>query len=468
MDSLTARYLARELDARWRGRRVTGSRFDREGRALVVAVDGSGVCFDLSAPDVTVRVEEPAPADGLLRGWTVRGVHAPEDDRRLVVELARPGRFKGSAERRAILEVSTVPVARGAVLRDVGGARLAVIGARLPPAATPRPPLANELLEAALRSGDADSLLIGRWMSPTIARWLLSEPDRARERYQMLLDGAPPRPARCRGRVLPFPMCEGAELVASLIDDSPSGGGAIAADRAPAGVASRAERARRRMEGELERAREAPRLRMIADSLVPLGDAPAPAELRLPDGTLVAAGARPGESALELAERLYREVRSMERALELLPERLAALARAGDDEARTPPATSSPRRRGEAPPARPYRTYKSSGGLEIWVGRGAASNDELTFRAAAPDDVWLHARDATGAHVVLRWRRPEPPPARDLEEAALLAAQHSRARNSTLVPVDWTRRKYVRKPRGAPPGQVAVQRCQTIMVRTRG
>jgi predicted ribosome quality control (RQC) complex YloA/Tae2 family protein len=62
-------------------------------------------------------------------------------------------------------------------------------------------------------------------------------------------------------------------------------------------------------------------------------------------------------------------------------------------------------------------------------------------------------------------RRDEPPPARDLAEAALLAAWHSRARGSTTVPVDWTRRKYVRKPRGAAPGLVTVERTRTVFVR---
>jgi predicted ribosome quality control (RQC) complex YloA/Tae2 family protein len=160
----------------------------------------------------------------------------------------------------------------------------------------------------------------------------------------------------------------------------------------------------------------------------------------------------------------------MERALEELPARLDAL-RSEEREEQAPRTVRRERRERsttDAPSDRAFRTYRSSGGLEIWVGRGAASNDELTFRAAAPDDVWLHARDAAGAHVVLRWRRPEPPPARDLEEAALLAAWHSRARGSALVPVDWTRRKYVRKPRGGAPGLVVVQRCKTVMVRPEG
>jgi hypothetical protein len=112
----------------------------------------------------------------------------------------------------------------------------------------------------------------------------------------------------------------------------------------------------------------------------------------------------------------------------------------------------------------PYRRFWSSGGLEIRVGRGGADNDALTFRRSRPEDIWLHARDAAGAHVVLRWTGEAPPPARDLGEAAGLAALHSRARHAGLVPVDWTRRKYVRKPRKAPPGRVLPERVQTLFV----
>jgi predicted ribosome quality control (RQC) complex YloA/Tae2 family protein len=154
-------------------------------------------------------------------------------------------------------------------------------------------------------------------------------------------------------------------------------------------------------------------------------------------------------------------VRSMERALSSLPARIAAFALA-PAEAKAP--TTQLERQASAKEARPFRTYRSSGGLDIWVGRGAESNDTLTFHESSPRDVWLHARDAAGAHVVLRWTSDDPPPARDLEEAAVLAAWHSKSRGSGLVPVDWTRRKYVRKARGGAPGLVLVQRSETIFV----
>ena len=115
-------------------------------------------------------------------------------------------------------------------------------------------------------------------------------------------------------------------------------------------------------------------------------------------------------------------------------------------------------------PALPYRRYWTSGGLEVRVGRGSKANDQLTFKHSAPNDIWLHARHSAGAHVVLRWNGGETPPARDLEQAANLAALHSKARTSGSVPVDWTRRKYVRKRRKAPPGSVQLDRAKTLFV----
>jgi predicted ribosome quality control (RQC) complex YloA/Tae2 family protein len=190
----------------------------------------------------------------------------------------------------------------------------------------------------------------------------------------------------------------------------------------------------------------------------------APAMVGLPDGSDAAVEHARGESAVAAAERLYATVRSMERARASLPARIDAFARA--------PATAALPRSGATrgprvaahSSAHPFRTYRSSGGLAIWVGRGAASNDALTFHESSPRDIWLHARDSAGAHVVLRWAHDESPPPRDLEEAAILAAWHSKSRGAGLVPVDWTRRKYVRKPKGSAPGLVVVQRSETIFV----
>ncbi|MEX0912643.1 MAG: NFACT family protein [Gemmatimonadota bacterium] len=119
----------------------------------------------------------------------------------------------------------------------------------------------------------------------------------------------------------------------------------------------------------------------------------------------------------------------------------------------------------EPGPALPYRTYRTSGGLEVRVGRNSRDNDRLTFHSSSPNDVWLHARSVPGSHVILRWADVGgAPPARDLAEAAQIAAVFSRARTSGVVAVDWTRRKHVRKPRGAPPGAVVPQQVKTLFV----
>jgi len=109
-------------------------------------------------------------------------------------------------------------------------------------------------------------------------------------------------------------------------------------------------------------------------------------------------------------------------------------------------------------------------GFEILVGKGARENDELTFRVARPYDLWLHAAGFAGSHVVIP--RPEGVdeiPKAVVERAAELAAWHSKARDARgKVPVHVCRAGDVRKPRGAPPGQVEIRRYDTVRVYPRG
>lgn len=468
MDSLTVHYLARELDARWRGRRIRSCSIDRQARSITLAVEGSGaVAIDLSQPSAHVR-EAVAPAgECTLSGWVIGDVSAPIDDRRLVIRLEKHGKFRGSQTRKAALDVSVVPTSRGAVLMDESGHRLAALGAKLPPPSDPRPLLTPAELRHAADDRNPDLLLQGRWMSPLLARWLIGTRSAdIVEAYDALCDLPRPQPSWCGEMLVPFPWCDNARSVPSLVERAESASAISVSE-----PVSRHARSIARMREELTRAASAPLLRRTADALMALGDVPVPDQVLLPDGTSASISPRAEETAVAAAERMYRDVRSMERALASLPSRIAQMEREESPDTmqhrgtkRSAGASPTRRARGSSP-ARPFRTYRSSGGLEIWVGRGAASNDALTFREAAPDDVWLHARDAAGAHVVLRWRREEQPPARDLEEAAALAAWHSKLRGSALVPVDWTRRKHVRKVRGGAPGLVTVQRAQTIFAR---
>lgn len=123
-----------------------------------------------------------------------------------------------------------------------------------------------------------------------------------------------------------------------------------------------------------------------------------------------------------------------------------------------------PGERGGRPAPPPPLTLRSSDGLEIWVGRNNRQNDALTTRLSAPTDLWLHAKEIPGAHVILRLPPGAEPPERSLLEAAALAAWFSRARGSANVPVDYTLRKHVRKPAGARPGMVIYDHQRTVYV----
>ncbi|MGH7633988.1 MAG: hypothetical protein ACRENC_09685, partial [Gemmatimonadaceae bacterium] len=249
MDSLTARYLARELDGQWKGQALRGVLVDQAARVIVVhPASGQAVAFDLALAEVPVRQYAGDAVGALLQRWIVRHVLAPEDDRRLIVTLSHEGRFRGSASRTATLEVSAIPTARAAVLREAGGKIVAAIGGRLPPLATPRPVLDRAALERAVAAGDTPALLSGRWLSMPLARWLMQEPERAWERYAFICSLPEPRPTWCGDQLLPFPMCENGRAAASLI--MPSGN--PAASMAAQAGDGRIERARRRMRAELE------------------------------------------------------------------------------------------------------------------------------------------------------------------------------------------------------------------------
>lgn len=115
-----------------------------------------------------------------------------------------------------------------------------------------------------------------------------------------------------------------------------------------------------------------------------------------------------------------------------------------------------------------YRRYDLGGGWFVLVGRNDAENDEITFQVSSPDDLWMHAQQVPGSHVVLRSSAAsDTPPKTILEDAAAIAAYYSKARRSRVVPVIYTRRKYVRKFRGANRGQVRCEREKTIFVEPR-
>ena len=112
--------------------------------------------------------------------------------------------------------------------------------------------------------------------------------------------------------------------------------------------------------------------------------------------------------------------------------------------------TTSRRQQRQLPQSRPYR-YQSDDGIEILVGKNAAQNDRITL-GAKPEELWLHAKDMPGSHVIIC--REGEIPQTTMKQAALLAAWYSKGQRSSMVPVDYTLRKYVKKPSGAAPGRV--------------
>lgn len=105
--------------------------------------------------------------------------------------------------------------------------------------------------------------------------------------------------------------------------------------------------------------------------------------------------------------------------------------------------------------------YASSEGFEIYLGKNNKQNEYLTNRLAAPNDTWLHTKDIPGSHVVIRGTEFGDA---TLAEAAMLAAYHSKARQSSHVPVDYTLVRHVKKPKGTKPGFVIYEQQKTLFI----
>ncbi len=193
-------------------------------------------------------------------------------------------------------------------------------------------------------------------------------------------------------------------------------------------------------------------------------------------GTTVTVSLDPALNSLQNAERYYSKARKArtsrahldtlikqaEEKVVSLQTELAALERAKTykdlkafQKGRTKPGS----------PGQPFRRYVLASSYELWVGRNAKESEMLTLRHARPFDLWLHARGVSGAHAVLRLpKRDAQPSSYLIEQAAAIAAWHSKARTSSIAPVIVTPRKYVRKVRGTPLGEVTVSREEVVMV----
>jgi predicted ribosome quality control (RQC) complex YloA/Tae2 family protein len=208
----------------------------------------------------------------------------------------------------------------------------------------------------------------------------------------------------------------------------------------------------------------------------------------------------PNESAVENAQRYFREYRRARDANRRVPELVAqadrelahlddmdTLVRIADDPARirslreelrqagvmrdrAPKLVKAPRKgfkgKKAAPPPdagpSPIRVPLPDGFVAL-VGTSARGNEHVTFDLGGQEDVWLHARQRPGSHVLVR-SGGQSVPGRVLSRAAELAAFYSQGRTDSRVAVDWTLRKFVRRIRGGPPGLVSYINEQTLDV----
>lgn len=109
------------------------------------------------------------------------------------------------------------------------------------------------------------------------------------------------------------------------------------------------------------------------------------------------------------------------------------------------------------------KTFVSDDGFTILVGRNNVENDRLTTKTARGSDIWMHVKNIAGSHVIVLCEGKTPPD-RTLEQAAILAALHSKASSGKQVPVDYTQVRYVHKPAGAKPGFVIYETNRTAYV----
>lgn len=508
--------MARELEERLSGARIQGGRVFAAGVIFTCERDGD---FDLIFwLDPRFPRVECLPSRGrhkLPAGWqvilgtTITSIAQLERDRRLRVELAG-----GESER--TLEYCAFPKP-SLVLRDKAGAVLVSVGASPPRAERSPKPFLLDVLDSP--RPDDPSMLRGledAWLEAALAS--------GRPPWEFIVGLA--REVSARRPTAFVVVKEGRPVGVALVDLSAQLKGvtfepADSLSHASSRFVSDARRvedaqderrsaldaarqehtrlSRTLRELEKDRARQAQHgvLKENADALtaqlsnvkkgqkeITVEGADGPRKVALDPRV------RPHEQA----DRWYQEARRMKRGMEGTQERIdrqnrelaklgellrvvegkleaedakvtKAFAELGRLARKTEKATTSVRVK--LPPVR-FRRYRSPGGIAIWVGRNNKENDELTLHAAHREDLWFHAQQCPGSHVVLRSHPLGQPPAHvDVLAAAATAAFYSKARTSKKVPVIYTLAKYVRKPRKAAAGMVSVEREKSVMVEPR-
>ena len=261
---------------------------------------------------------------------------------------------------------------------------------------------------------------------------------------------------------------------------------------------SSAERALEDVRARLGDAELAGRWQLFGDLILAYAHTiePGAASLRAPDythpsGPDVEIDLDGGLTPAENAERYFQKARSARHAESALRERLTLLSRTREDlvgvlerldqlgaeelaevqhEATLRGWLRTQEHQRSEKDERPFdghriRRVRTAEGLDILYGENATANDYLTQKVAKPNDWWLHVRGGVSAHAVVpTGNRPADIPRSVLERAARLVARNSPAKHSSLVAVDYTLRKFVRKPRGAAPGLVTYSHEKTLHV----
>jgi len=151
----------------------------------------------------------------------------------------------------------------------------------------------------------------------------------------------------------------------------------------------------------------------------------------------------------EALARIFKKARRLKRGFALVTQKLAEAETLPELPPKKEIIPLTPRKR------LPYKEYTSHSGYKILVGRSKKDNDTLTFKVGQPHDLWLHASDFPGSHVLIRAKRSDEPDAGTIEEAALLAIDASGAKEQKAADVVITRQKYLKRIKGSP-GQVLV------------
>lgn len=243
--------------------------------------------------------------------------------------------------------------------------------------------------------------------------------------------------------------------------------------------------------GELARSEDREHLRVCGDLInanlyrIERGSAFADLENFYDENRLMRVKLDPALNATQNAQKYYKEYRKAKTAQQVLGEQIAqaeqellyvdsvfdCLSRAQSEselneirqELREEGYLKAVRDKRKPPAPLAPLEFVSSEGFRILVGRNNRQNDKLTLKQANNNDIWLHTKNIPGSHTIIVTGGRQPGDA-TLKEAAMLAAYHSRAKDSSQVPVDYTQVRYVSKPQGAKPGMVIYVHYQTLFV----